>query len=321
MSDNGGKVLSAVLLLGMLLLSRFLGGSWPTLFTPDEWTEPPRPVIPSLTANWRKELAALIEEMYYLARWLEPQSPSENPQGLLAAIRVQLNSAADCLSRRFGTSVTSTLGYLQAAQANLLRIAPLSFVQGSLSSLDVQARRGLNARDPRLIQLETLEHGRKELTENDRQVIVSCVSGANEEIRQKQLRLQSFRNVIVLTAAFLFGLVLVVAIIGIALPDLFPICFSSPITDGEFFVACPTDESSGIEGAAAEIVTPADVLLVEFVGFLGASLSAATSIKDIRGSSDPYSIPVALSFLKAPDRCINGRAWARSHQCRTCAWY
>ncbi len=43
-----------------------------------------------------------------------------------------------------------------------------------------------------------------------------------------------------------------------------------------------------------------DVALVAFVGLLAAGLSAATSLRQIRGTSTPYSLPVALALLKLP---------------------
>ena len=45
---------------------------------------------------------------------------------------------------------------------------------------------------------------------------------------------------------------------------------------------------------------PQDILLVEFVGLLAAALAAALAIRHVRGTSDPYSIPLALAFLKLP---------------------
>jgi hypothetical protein len=49
-----------------------------------------------------------------------------------------------------------------------------------------------------------------------------------------------------------------------------------------------------------ETVSPRDIPFVEFVGLLAAALAAAIAIRNIRGSSDPYSLPVALAFLKLP---------------------
>jgi hypothetical protein len=39
---------------------------------------------------------------------------------------------------------------------------------------------------------------------------------------------------------------------------------------------------------------------VEFAGILGASVAAVFALRKVRGSADPYSIPVALALLKLP---------------------
>ena len=45
---------------------------------------------------------------------------------------------------------------------------------------------------------------------------------------------------------------------------------------------------------------PTDLLLVEAVGATAAMVAAAASIRRIRGSSEPYGVPVALAALKLP---------------------
>ena len=59
-------------------------------------------------------------------------------------------------------------------------------------------------------------------------------------------------------------------------------------------------QAVGIDDATRYTATTIDIFFVEFLGFLGAAMSAALSIRNVRGSSDPYSIPVALSLLKMP---------------------
>ena len=177
----------------------------------------------------------------------------------------------------------------------------------------MQARRGL---DPSDLQLNRLEELAKQprLTEDERQTIVSCLSGANEQIRQGQLRLQSFRNVIAASAGFLLLLVTFVGTYAFFRPTLLPLCFASE-ESGVIVVSCPSassrplpsDAPSGrvpspedVQDAALDSVTRTDVLFIMFLGLLGAAMSSALAIRNVRGSSDPYSIPVALSLLKLP---------------------
>ena len=43
-----------------------------------------------------------------------------------------------------------------------------------------------------------------------------------------------------------------------------------------------------------------DLAIVELVGLIAAGLAAATSLRKIRGTSTPYSLPTALALLKLP---------------------
>jgi hypothetical protein len=45
---------------------------------------------------------------------------------------------------------------------------------------------------------------------------------------------------------------------------------------------------------------PGDVTLVALFGLLGGALSGAFAIRNLQGTSTPYSVPVALSLLKLP---------------------
>jgi hypothetical protein len=42
------------------------------------------------------------------------------------------------------------------------------------------------------------------------------------------------------------------------------------------------------------------VLLIELLGMVGAALAAAFALRNIRGTSTPYEVPVALALLKVP---------------------
>jgi hypothetical protein len=73
-------------------------------------------------------------------------------------------------------------------------------------------------------------------------------------------------------------------------------------------VVCPTQQSALVEtkGEAGpadpdvdDVVKAtagrADLLVVELVGLTAAAVAAATALRSIRGSSEPYGLPVALA--------------------------
>jgi len=50
--------------------------------------------------------------------------------------------------------------------------------------------------------------------------------------------------------------------------------------------------------------TSTDIWLIEVVGLLAAAAAAAFSLRNIRGTSTPYSLPVALALLKLPTGAV-----------------
>jgi hypothetical protein len=271
--------------------------------------------IPWPSGSWRLEVAAAVQEMHYLSKWFYTQTPDPNARALVDAIEAHVKSVQNALRRRLGANPTSILGHMSAARENLLRLAPLSYVRGYLPNIVALSRSVLKSDDPRLTTLDALAGNAKssEITEDDRETAISCLNGTNEEIRRTQSRLQNFRNVILFTAAFLMFLALAIGLVCFFRPYMIPICFANEQA-GVIVVACPTTQSvpfstpgaripsdpNDISDAVRETVTPLDILLIEFIGFISAALAAAISIRNVRGSSDPYSIPMALAFLKLP---------------------
>jgi hypothetical protein len=101
------------------------------------------------------------------------------------------------------------------------------------------------------------------------------------------------------------------AVLGWRSPDVIPLCFE-PTTPNETVVVCPTGQSrslpaqdgttpsQSIDAAVSATVAPADMLLVELIGAAAATVAATAAIRRLRGSSEPYGVPVALAALKLP---------------------
>ena len=78
-------------------------------------------------------------------------------------------------------------------------------------------------------------------------------------------------------------------------PTAVPFCFEpGASTTGGVTVACPSGDGPGAHPM------PLDVVVVAALGLLGGALSAAVSIRNLRGTSTPYDIPIALALLKVP---------------------
>jgi hypothetical protein len=134
-------------------------------------------------------------------------------------------------------------------------------------------------------------------------------------------QLQSFRNIVYGTTFALSVVVIAMCLIGASFPDAIPLCFTpTPTTQQPGTVTtttlqpprptttvqeedtiCPSEEQPPEPSTAGRrLPAPGDVTLVALFGLLGGALSGAFTIRNLQGTSTPYSVPVALSLLKLP---------------------
>jgi hypothetical protein len=123
-------------------------------------------------------------------------------------------------------------------------------------------------------------------------------------------RVRSFRNVLIVSAVVLSMLVLAVCAVGLLWPKAIPLCFQPSFTapgapvqpntieQAQSF-ACPSSTGRSMPRSG-------DVPIVALMGLLGGALSATFGIQKLRGTSTPYAIPVALSFMKLPAGALTG---------------
>jgi hypothetical protein len=221
---------------------------------------------------------------------------------------------------------------LDAAEANLLRVAPDYYLARQMTSLRNHVQRHLEPDDTRRRELERVaarfgpdqpasaNTDMAAITAQERNAIVGSVRAASTAALREQLRVRSFRNVLLVTSLVMTLLAVGVAVLGMINPAAVPLCFQ-PEKSGQTVVVCPTQQSAPVptKGQAGpadpdvdDVVKQtagradllADLLVVELIGLTAAAVAAATALRSIRGSSEPYGLPVAL----APSSC----PWARS---------
>jgi hypothetical protein len=249
-----------------------------------------------------------------------------------------------------GAAVQRVHAHLDAAEVLVLRAAPLEYVRGQTATLVVYIRHHLLPSDPRCLWAEHLleaegiagrapaggtgaqgntggggraiRRGRasadapaetRRMSPVDRERLVAAVQGSMGEARNEQMRVRSFRNLLLIFAAVLFVLAAGVCAIGMAVPEKLPVCFQPvQIAPGQVQsppqsrrIVCPTRESpvaaqQDVDTVVAETVDAWDVPLIEFLGLLAAAVATATALRKVRGTSTPYSLPAALALLKLP---------------------
>jgi hypothetical protein len=282
------------------------------------------------TTAWREQALARVGELRTLTTWLvaQPGVDQRTVKALETSVDGHLKAAKEAAkgdrnggwwSRRkawlSGAEVERAMSNTEAVEADLIRLAPLTLLRGAMPSLVVTVEKHLPPTDRRRIRLEEIARSKEPLTETDRETIVRAVRGATSEGRREVTRVRSFRNVLFVTAGMLTVVALVIGFIGIKTPTTLPICFAP---DNATLV-CPTEENSlkatggdaatgqepvvapsEIDEVTAKTANPWDVPLIEMLGLVAAAVAAAAALRSIRGTSTPYSLPVALAVLKLP---------------------
>lgn len=283
---------------------------------------------------WRESTLTRAYELETLTDYLSQASSRDVDAALSKAIKCHLSAARDAASgkkpelgkrirlSRNGPLLERAMSNLDAAEAQLLNLAPTEYLAGQLPSLLRHVQRHLRSTDPgrqefeRLVRnLNTDRGSTSEKVEAARDQIVATVRAASSAALRENIRLRSFRNIVVSTTALLSVLVVVLAVLGFFKPTLMPLCFA-PQDGDEVTVVCPTDQSepftprrAGVEQSAkdrdiddvvAETTKPTDLIVVELIGLVAAAIAAAATISHVRGSSERYGIPVALAALKLP---------------------
>ena len=299
---------------------------------------PDLPIGEPVPTAWREDVLTRAKELDSLRAWLLDSATADPGDPWWAAIREHLGAVKQAaegrpgrrarLERIWASMTGSTLGRalsnLDAAEASLLRVAPDSYLAGQMPSLRNHVQRHLEPDDPRRQELERLAGrlspdnalaGPAELsaiTAQERNAIVSSVRAASKAALREQLRVRSFRNVLLITSFVMSMIAIGVAVLGFLNPSAVPLCFQ-PEKAGQTVVVCPTQQSTLVDtGQASGPAVPdvddvvkrtagkADLLVVELIGLTAAAVAAATALRGIRGSSEPYGLPVALATLKLP---------------------
>jgi hypothetical protein len=294
-----------------------------------------------VSVAWREGTLTRAKELESLCAWLRGRAEADTSEDLAAAIQEHLAAAREAAEdkrgrlslTRNGSLLERAISNLDAAEADILQVAPPEYVLGQMPGLLNHVQRHLHQSDPRRVEFEriaqrlgvkdpdhqlaqispeqTLEEKKRRVTE-DCNKIVSAVRGASSAALREQLRVRSFRNVVVATALFMTLLAVGVAVMGFLNPTMIPLCFE-PEKSGQTVVVCPTAQSSllptgdqagpaapDVDDAVRRTAAPVDLFVVEAIGLAAAAVAAAAAIRGIRGSSEPYGLPVALAALKLP---------------------
>lgn len=306
-----------------------------------------RPVGGPVSTGWREGTLTRAKELESLCAWVLAGGRARNGQVLADAVLVHIAAAREAATaaklnprRRFrffrhASLIERAMSNLDAAEASLLNLAPPEYVLGQIPCLLRHVQSHLVPTDPRRLEFERIAQrlGVKDpdhpllsgeeqeydktrtLVEQERGKIVTITRAASSAALREQVRVRSFRNILVVTTLGMTLLAIGVALTGFLNPTMIPVCFA-PEEAGQAVVVCPTAQSSsfateGTEIAAQDIddhvretVNSYDLFVVELVGLAAAAIAAAAAIRGMRGSSERYGLPVALAALKLPTGAV-----------------
>ena len=300
---------------------------------------------------WREGTLTRAQELESLCEWITDNSDRVSAT-LVDGVRTHIEAARQAASvaalkpkrhlhpPRYGSLRERAMSNLDAAEAHLLNIAPPEYLLGQIPSLLQHVRCHLVPGDPRREELEGIANrlglndpdhpqqhavtvvpypAKVRIVAQERVQIVAAMRAASSAALREQVRVRSFRDVLVATTVVMTLLAIGLAITGWHYPNLLPLCFA-PEEAGTTVVVCPTQQSApfpsvragatpagqswDIDNAIERTARPWDLLLVELIGLTAAAVAAAAAIRRIRGSSERYGVPLALAALKLPTGAV-----------------
>jgi hypothetical protein len=194
-----------------------------------------------------------------------------------------------------GTLVEAAYRNLHAARTQMIDLYSPAELRAEIPMVVARANATLHRDDPRRITIDELQ---KESVENLRPRMRRVVGDSYEQLDLEHAQLRSFRNIVLISACFLLLLLILTVSFVTTHPTFIPFCFpGEPLPNASTVIQathCPT--SSGLRAAP----TGSDILVVALLGALGGATAATLSIRNLKGTSTPYDVPVALAFLEVP---------------------
>ncbi len=277
-------------------------------------------------ASWREHALTRIEELDDYVDQLE-QAPRKIQASAAKRARMHLEAAqltaeqrGDRLGARFANSVhiERVMSHIDAAEARILRAAPLDHVAAQIPAILDHVRSHLAKDNAQREQAEAIgaamrEHGKTKLdtkvklTERERGMLVGAFRAASEEQRREIMRVRSFRNVLIVAGALVALLVVLLGFLGALYYQDVDVCFNPVEKGGGGRIVCPLNETAYSKAQAGDLdqltnqtASRWDVPAILVLGGAAAALSAAVALRQVKGSSTPFSLPVALAVLKIP---------------------
>lgn len=206
--------------------------------------------------------------------------------GFLASARKAADRQGTLGSGWTGVDVEEAWVSTHAAEVAIVRGSTLDQVAPAFPSL-VEDCVAILPKDPRVVSLKKLVDAGHAIDESHHALLGDTLESVYATSDAQHVQVRSFRNILLATTGVLGVFVILVGIIGALAPAAVALCGAATGTTS----ACPTGGAQPSGG---------DVFLVELLGLLAASITGATSIRKLSGTSTPYAVPIAALVVKLP---------------------
>ncbi|HEY3002077.1 MAG TPA: hypothetical protein VGJ44_06975, partial [Kribbellaceae bacterium] len=178
---------------------------------------------------------------------------------------------------------------LHTARAQIVDLYDENELRAEIPTALARAQATLHRDDPRRSAAEKLLQADDLQVDRARPLLRRLISDSYEKADLEHAQLRSFRNILLLSALSILVLIAATVAVVVWHPGWMPLCFQT--TAGK---ACPTSSGASVDQRGA------DIIMIALLGALGGALTAALSIRNLKGTSTPYDVPVALAMLKVP---------------------
>jgi hypothetical protein len=211
------------------------------------------------------------------------------------------------LDRWRGTSVEQAYRNLHSAKIFLVDTLPDREVAALVPEVCVRIAAALDRNDPRRTEAEKAMHSADPAVV--RAALKQAMEVSYDASDEEYVRLRNFRNIILGTAAILAVFTGLLLFLVARSPQAIPLCFTPSVTGA---ATTPTGTGSAQEQQARQVCpsgdqqqpTPGDILIIAGLGAVGGGFGALLAVRNLRGSSTPYGVPMALAVLKVPSGAL-----------------
>jgi len=258
---------------------------------------------------WAQDVAVSAFALRIRLETIRERGPSKNwSQATYEGVRVLLDDARAAAFKENpipsrwgnwwrGTLIEAAYSNLHAAETEIVPLYDTEEVQAQIPEAVTRMEVGLNTSDPRRTVLGALTGLPK--TSDKRAALRKVIEIGYAAADRQHARVRNFRNIIIVSAAVLTVFIALFVIVVSGHPSVVPLCFQ-PDRLKDFHV-CPTG-AGGLAGAGRP--SGGDVMVIALLGLLGGAFAAAVSIRNLRGTSTPYDLPVVLALLKIPSGAL-----------------